>query len=346
MELAHQLGDWEALWVLVHMASGSRRMDMKFIRNRLRNYIIFVLTAEEGQPLIVSQRHWSEEVVYGADEDEVREVEFVGAPELDDLGDGEGEYDAQEWTQLEFIEGSEAQADLFEASKKIVARRFDPLRKPAESGAASSTQPKTVDKRRRIRSPEPAEEVVKSDEYSYDEEGEEESLKDDDEVIEDDEEDEEGEESEPLSDSSSDSDDQKSNDTLWSEFGVEAYEAPAGPNEQKYWSTVLTESGNAKNARSLTARIKRARRENTVTWLRQAYGMNASLQAAMPWIPFCPYFQHYSEYDERVMHQDFDTFTQWAKKRRADLKARKSQARRIRRAERRERRKRRSRSRR
>ena len=109
---------------------------------------------------------------------------------------------------------------------------------------------------------------------------------------------------------------------------------------------MLTESGNAKNARSLPARIKRARRENTVTWLRQAYGMNASLQAASPWIPFCPYFQHYSEYDERVMHQDFDTFPQWAKKRRADLKARKAQARRIRRAERRERRRLRSRSRR
>ena len=344
MELAHQLGDWEALWVLMHMASGSRQMDMKFIRNRLRNYIIFILTAKEGQPLIVSQQRWSETVIYPADEDEVREFHFVGAPELDDLGDGEGEYDDAEWTKLEFMEGSDAQAELFEVSKKIVARRFDPLRKPANSAAASSSQPKTVEKRRRTRSPEPAEEVAKSDEYSYDEEGEEESPREGDEVIEDD--DEDGEESDPLSDSSSDSDDQKSNDVLWSEFGVEAYDAPPGPNEQEYWSTVLTEHGNAKNARSLPARIKRARRENAMTWLRQDYGMTVSLKDAWSWIPVCPYDQHYNEDDERVMHQDFEDFRHWAKKRRADLKARKSRARRRRRAERKERRARRSRSRR
>ena len=244
----------------------------------------------------------------------------------------------KEWTQLEFLEGSDAQADLFEASKKIVARRFDPLRKPANSAAASSSQPKTVEKRRRTRSPEPVEEVAKSDEYSYDEEGEEESPREGDEVIEDDEED--GEESDPLSDSSNDSDDQKSDDVLWTEFGQEAYDQPPGDNEQKYWSSVLQErgGGDAKNARSLPARIKRARRENTVTWLRTSYGMLVSLRDASPWIPFCPYFQHFNEYDEHVAHQDFDDLRHWAKKRRAELKARKSRDRRRRRAERKARR--------
>ena len=66
---------------------------------------------------------------------------------------------------------------------------------------------------------------------------------------------------------------------------------------------MLTEHGNAKNARSLPARIKRARRENTVAWLRQSYGMTVSLRDACPWIPFCPYFQHFNEYDEHVAHQ-------------------------------------------
>ena len=304
----------------------------------MRNYYIYICSTPEGQPLLVSQTRWSEGVVWGADEEEVKKVQFTGAPELEDYPFPDEAGDGEEWTELVFVQGSELQQQARDDFHEVMHLPFCPILKPSSSGAAGSTTAteaaSSAEKRRRTVSPAPADEdFEKVPDDDYDEEGEEEeSCFEADVVISDDPDDDPDDDDDEYTDESEeeeDSDDNKTDAQLWEEYGVEIYETEPTAAEVQYWQQVLHEKSGplSKGARSIQARIKRAKRDTTQKWLNEKFGMSLPLKDVSPWIAFCPWFKHFSEYGETIQERPYLPERQWANERRKTLKSRKQKQR-------------------